>query len=311
MNRSDFLRIIRDSGQIDRQAIAEVRELIDLFPWFQSAHLLLLKGLHNTEDVKFDSQLRNSAIYVADREILYYMLVKPEKPAVKRVEETRIIKSKEIENSDNQQVVIETGKSSDDIISSLESNSPDSKIMETDRNRSFTDVAQEIVIASESETDESASLIFMFDNGDAHIEETVVFMDPAFFVADHEKLLELDESEIDNSEKAGRQESSESTGTGEKPSEKLKPSELIDKFILANPRIEPSREKTNKPIEEIPVKFVEEKTEFITETLAKIYINQGYYSKAIDIYEKLSLKYPEKSSYFATQIEKIRELIKH
>jgi len=310
MNRSDFLRIIRDSGQIDRQSIAEVRELIELFPWFQSAHLLLLKGLHNTEDVKFESQLRNSAIYVADREILYYMLVKPEKPAVKQVEDTRVKKVEEIESNDSQQVVIETGKSSDDIISSLESNSPDSKITETDSDHSFSDKPQEIFIAGESETDESASLIFMMDNGDAHVEETVVFMDPAFYVPGHEKLLELDESEIDLTEKAGRRVTSETTEAEGKPADKLNPSELIDKFILANPRIEPSREKTNKPVEDISVKFVEEKTEFITETLAKIYINQGYYSKAIDIYEKLSLKYPEKSSYFATQIEKIKELIK-
>jgi hypothetical protein len=48
----------------------------------------------------------------------------------------------------------------------------------------------------------------------------------------------------------------------------------------------------------------------VTETLAKIYFNQGYYSKAIDIYEKLSLKFPEKNSYFASQIEKVKEHIK-
>jgi hypothetical protein len=64
------------------------------------------------------------------------------------------------------------------------------------------------------------------------------------------------------------------------------------------------------PSEDISKPFVEEAGGLVTETLAKIYVNQGYYSKAMDIYEKLSLKFPEKSSYFASQIEKVKEYIK-
>ncbi len=86
--------------------------------------------------------------------------------------------------------------------------------------------------------------------------------------------------------------------------------DLIDMFISTNPRIETNREKSNLPVEDISKPFVEEQGGFVTETLAKIYISQGYYSKAIDIYEKLCLKFPEKSSYFASQIEKVNELLK-
>jgi DNA-binding SARP family transcriptional activator len=47
----------------------------------------------------------------------------------------------------------------------------------------------------------------------------------------------------------------------------------------------------------------------LSEKLANIYIKQGYYDKAISAYKKLSLKYPEKSDYFAEQIEKLRNII--
>ena len=87
-------------------------------------------------------------------------------------------------------------------------------------------------------------------------------------------------------------------------------SELIDKFIIANPRIEQAKDKTSYPVADLSAPHLEEKEGLVTETLARIYINQEYFSKAIAIYEKLCLKYPEKSSYFAGQIKKVEEYIK-
>jgi len=48
-----------------------------------------------------------------------------------------------------------------------------------------------------------------------------------------------------------------------------------------------------------------DESDICTETLAQIYEDQGYLTEAIDIYSKLSLRYPEKSAYFAALIEKI------
>ena len=83
--------------------------------------------------------------------------------------------------------------------------------------------------------------------------------------------------------------------------------ELIDSFILNQPSIKPKVEQPEER-KDISEAFVKTDDNLMSETLAKIHISQGYYSRAIHAYEKLSLKYPEKSSYFATQINKIREL---
>ncbi len=94
------------------------------------------------------------------------------------------------------------------------------------------------------------------------------------------------------------------------PEKKLSPSDLIDRFIKISPTIERMSPKDYQPVRDFPEEGSDETGKFITETLAKIYINQGYYTRAINIYEKLALQFPEKSAYFASRIEKIKELIK-
>lgn len=57
--------------------------------------------------------------------------------------------------------------------------------------------------------------------------------------------------------------------------------------------------------EDLPGELPEEEFDLCTETLAQIYAEQGYNEEAKQIYSKLSLRYPEKSVYFAALIEKL------
>ena len=84
---------------------------------------------------------------------------------------------------------------------------------------------------------------------------------------------------------------------------------LIEKFLEAQPKMPQVKvQESESPMISEKQKELEN-DDFVTETLATIYAQQGYYKKAIQIFEKLSLKYPEKSTYFAAQIEKIKTLM--
>ena len=88
---------------------------------------------------------------------------------------------------------------------------------------------------------------------------------------------------------------------------KMKHSDLIDQFIKTDPRISPVGEQDPEPAV-LPSEPVKPATDSVfTESLAKIYIKQGQYAKAIRIFEKLNLKYPEKSAYFADQIASLQK----
>ena len=81
--------------------------------------------------------------------------------------------------------------------------------------------------------------------------------------------------------------------------------DLIDEFIKNSPKIEFSKEEKSENEIIINTKI---KDELITETLAKIYVTQKKFNKAIKAYDILSLKYPKKSSFFADQINYIKKL---
>ena len=317
MNRNDFLHMMEGSAAMSRQMIGEVYELINIFPYFQSAHMLLLKGLQNSADVKFEKQLHDSSVHIADREVLYYYL--RNNPVEDQKEEDPVSETpvpdetadslKTDEEFNNQQTVIEAAKNSEDLIIKIEEDEGIPPVTSEGDKMNSVLQGHSILIGSEANDEDPAGIIIITDDEQDTENEKIFYMDPGISTGETPDLLELD---IDDKSPYREEKQSENfidkeSGKAEK---RLIQSELIDKFILENPRIEPDREKTDAPQENISSKFVEETGGFVTETLARIYINQGYYSKAIDIYEKLSLKFPEKSSYFASQIEMVKELIK-
>ncbi len=90
-----------------------------------------------------------------------------------------------------------------------------------------------------------------------------------------------------------------------KEEKKLSKAEIIDKFIAENPSISRPKQEFFNPMTAAQESVIDQEN-IVSETLAMIYEKQGYFEKAISIYEKLKLKYPEKSIIFAAQINVLK-----
>ncbi|MDR2887490.1 MAG: hypothetical protein LBV26_05760 [Bacteroidales bacterium] len=248
MNRNDFIAMAGNNEPVSKSALGEIYELVDMFPYCPSAHLLLLKGLNDNEDVRFSRQLKRSALHVANREILYHYL-----------------------------------------------NSHPNRLQGNKENRP-------------QDSDSIENVIILTDDSIEVLENPELITNMVGAAAEKENLLELD---ADSVELSVHESPNSAITPDENELRKQQQSNLIDRFIITNPRIEPAKDKNIHPAADLSAPYSEETGGLVTETLARIYVNQEYYSKAIIIYEKLSLKYPEKNSYFASQIENIKELIKN
>ncbi len=74
MNRGELINMVKKrawSTSVDQTGIDE---LISLYPWFQSAYTLKLDACYSSDSIAFDEELKRYAVYIANREVLYYVL---------------------------------------------------------------------------------------------------------------------------------------------------------------------------------------------------------------------------------------------
>lgn len=205
MNQYNISNIIADPTSINKEGINQLNEIIKEFPYFHTGQLLLCKGLHNIDSIRFKTQLRKAASYAANRKVLFQLINKQQNKKTKKT----------------------------------------------------------IHINNELIKDEYHSFI--------------------------------DWLSIIKTEKIDR-------------SKNMKSNQIIDIFIKNQPNLSRNNKQEFFKSTDIGKKSIIENKDLITETLAKVYTKQQHFDKAISVYQKLSLKYPQKSSYFADQIKLITKL---
>ena len=267
MTRDQMMRCLDDPLALNEKTSGELREILDEFPYFQSAHLLYVRNLQNESNFRFSGQLKICSVYVSDRTILYRFL-NPEPIRSQVFDDQREINT--VSQHDDQPTIELSGDPSEHRDSLVQGSS--SRGVEAD--------GEHFDLLNFEIPDSSYNLLEI--GNEAEKPEAAVVL-PA-------------DKKPSGEEKGGNKEQK---------------TDLIDRFIRDNPAFA-VRQTENQATGDKVDKQVDkggESDEFITETLARIYVRQGLYQKAIVAFQKLSLKYPEKSVYFARQIEEVTNLL--
>jgi len=405
MNREEFITYLKNPLRLDKKSLPEFNEVLEEFPFFQTGHLLYLKNLYNLDHIRYGTQLKKSAAFINNREVLYRLIsLSPGKTETQSSTEIRSTPEK-IEKADNKMDLKPPVESRQkEITPFIEKEEKKTKRpkkekekvvteklkpKETDEGpRSREELAREIrerlaeIQGHKSEPDKPTPPlgspvsklakpshtepgdIIQLDDSQPVESGPVTGSDSDKILIDQKSKGKTDLLDLDypgketDKPKSNKQipktgEPSVSKISGSAGPEKknlnnketarkwghvhsftswlklLEPSEntlivpesdtnsgkqlyqqnLIDRFIENSPRILPDTSEF-KINEDISKDSIVEKEELFSETLAEIYVNQGYYSRAIFIYKKLSLKFPEKSSYFARQIQNVEQRLK-
>ena len=70
----DIAQLIKQPELLDRETLYDLRSLLALYPYYQTARLLLLQNLYLLHDPTFDEELRRAAIYITDRKVIFNLV---------------------------------------------------------------------------------------------------------------------------------------------------------------------------------------------------------------------------------------------
>ncbi|MGB7784687.1 MAG: hypothetical protein WBL27_01170 [Salinimicrobium sp.] len=274
MRQEEIQQLLQDPAQVTFEQTGALRELLQQYPYFQAARAVMLKGLKNSNSLHYNKELKKTAAYTTDRGVLFDFITSEEFNQNQIAEQ---IKKQELEEKQEEQK--KKAEDSDENIGldkALKMKYRESEQVFDPELFRRTEKKEE---ASEEEKLQIGSPL-VFHKNENHSFSEWLKLASAKPVEREEQTFEEDEA-------------------------KNRKFELINKFIAESPKITPSKsgKKVNLAEEHLTAPEA-----LMTETLARVYLEQKNYKKAIQAYKILILKNPEKSGFFADQIRAIEKL---
>jgi hypothetical protein len=309
MNKEQFISYIKNPQMLDQHSVAGIKEILNDYPAFQTGHILLLKNLFSISDIRYDKTLAKVAAYAGNRELLYNFVIIGSKTTEDKAETHVVAPVPEVTTTDepttepslqmtpNQQPV-EIEEETEEPHVQSEKSQTDNQIQVA--GEEFTDEPPVLVVKKREYFELPSVSSDYFGN---HSEVANAASEMASGIHSFTGWLDI-------------MNSAHGTNISPQPEAVDQPSKgawgIIENFIKEKPHFSVQEQnRMHVPVKNVDLsaRSVTESEEFMTETLARIYLKQKNYSKAIQIFKKLSLKYPEKSIYFAGQIEYVQQLI--
>jgi len=308
MNTKTYTNLLANPSAINKEHLGDLAMVIDKYPYFQSARALQLKGLKNENSFLYNDALKLAAAYTTDRDILFeYItsetfvqnqiseLILQQSDAVRDMDVVSESISKQVALEIDEQLKAEMKKAEAILNPDLFERKIESVVQISNESTLTSEENKKDIVptetAKEHETDLKIDAPLDFTTKDTHTFGEWLKLTQANPIVRKEPTIELEEKPIDRSQE-----------------EKNKKFELIEKFIQDRPKLSPS-EITSKN-KNLAKPYIQSPDTHMTETLAKVYLQQKNYKKAIQAYKILILKNPEKSGFFADQIRAIQQLIK-
>ena len=300
LNKSNINKRLFDQQVFKESEMLEFKEIIGLYPYASVFAIAYLRGLKKMEHIQFEEELHQHAFKIANRNLLYQLVIQPEEEIeieaeteekTETVEETEVVEEAE-EKTETETIAVEEAKTE-------------------------TETEAEVIVEIKTETE----LEELIHSGSEIIEKadtelaTLINASAATTTFIHE--FNQQGAEVD-AELAKNELPKESKALPSKVEIESTPKSFNQWLTIGektnNPELE--EEKTTmisieKPKREFysPSKKAKESIDAnkmpVSETLAKIFVLQGNYPKAIYVYEQLIIIYPKKKSIFASQIKQL------
>jgi hypothetical protein len=342
-----FLSLLGNKKSYDANALIEIQKLAVAYPASHIVQALLAKILKDQGSFEYTQRLRIAAITSPSRMALFNYLesnttseldLKIETPEkVKEINSTSQIKTilvpvEEEPEGENSTYVLEKIESENDFVKQIQIQTLDNTDVK------FTESAEELILKQivahaipiEQEIENKTTLVQSevdvnsIDKGkmDSIINDPLereIVSDAINKSIQHEVLqdaleekAEVNESEIEEENVSGFSYwLNPGKSVESRRADKMKKiDKLIENFINNEPKIKPKKVQFFEPVKAAKESIVYDEN-LASEPLARIFEKQGYFDRAIQIYEKLMMKFPEKKVYFASRIEKVQEVIKN